>query len=282
MTSPIWYPHDWEFGTGLDENDQPVKLTSADDADALTYGYCADQEAVAIKAGQLVRGKVIRERCGTEDLADELELVVRNRKRIRNCWRTPAYVWEIVAAIAGLKLGVSLITDPFFHPDAATARYAQIKMDGHNGKDGFDVTRWRGFALVNGPHSDSAKVAQVTQAYGEAALLESAPAGYGAALFAPYRGDKWFTRCAATAPIWVHLGRAACIAPTSVNKSGPPGCTIAAIWAKPDASKWTERLYNEGHYRLAVAPSERSKVEVLVTRGVPSLTYNLNEESQRT
>ena len=277
MTSSTWYPHGWEFGTGLDEHDQPVTLTSAEDDDALTYAYCADAEAAAIKAGQLVRGKVIRERCGTDDLADELELVVRNRKRIRNCWRTPAYVWELVAAIAGLELGVSLITDPFFHPDAATAAYAQVKLDGHDGRDGFDIARWRGFALVNGPHSDSARVAQVTQAYGEAALAVGAPKGSGAALFAPYRGDRWFTRHAATAPIWLHMGRAACIAPESITKSGPPGCTIVAIWAQPNASKWTEKIYNEGHYRLAVAPTERSKVEVLVTRGVPALTYNLND-----
>lgn len=274
MSLTPWYPATWHFGFDLDDDDRPVKLAGPDEPGALTYHYCAEAEAAAIKGGQIVRGKVIRERCSTPDLADELEIVTANRRAIRNCWRTPAYVWETVARVAGLEFGRSLITDPFDHPDSAIARFATTRLDGHDGRNGFDTSLWQGFALVNGPHSDSAEVARVTREYGEACLASGDPTT-GAALFAPYRGDRWLTRDAATAPIWLHFGRVACAAPVSVKKSGPTGATIVAIWAHPDASTWTRKLYTQGHYRLAVAPTERSKVEILVTRGVPATTYEL-------
>jgi len=275
MSTPTWYPAAWHFGFTVDDDDQPVRLTGPDDPDALTYAYCEEAERAAIDAKQIVRGKVNREKCKTSDLADELEIVVSNRKAIRNCWRTPDYVWETVCKIAGLTPGVSEITDPFFHPDAWTAPYATVKLDGHEGSDGFDTSLWRGFALVNGPHSDSSRVAEAAHEYGERAF--AAPGNGGAAIFVPYRGDRWFRAHVAPAPIWLHFGRTACVAPVSVKQSGPPGCTIVGVWASEGASVWTKRLYNGGNYRLTVTPNERSKVEVLVTRGVPAQTYNLND-----
>lgn len=268
-----WYPAGWNFGQTVDDAGLPVQLDGPDDPDALTYSVCIEIEAAAMRSGKFrKRGQVHESECN-ESEAIELRAVAANMRLLRNCWRTPAYVWRTVLKIAGLWegdiVGVAkgaIITDPFFHPLADTAEYATTKLDGHEGRDGFNTELWEGLSLVNGPHSCSSEVAAVTARYGEVAMQDKTG---GAAMICPYRGDKWYLKHCAAAPVQIHFGRVSFDPPPGLPRSGPPGCIVVPAWVHRDASNLTRRLFKRGNFRMQVKVNDRRESEVLVMRGTP-------------
>ena len=76
-------------------------------------------------------------------------------------------------------------------------------------------------ALVNGPHSDTAKWIKLCAAQGQQEIV---------AAFVPCAGDGWFQQWSLTAQLIVSLGRVPCIAPPGIKSSSPRGASALLIW----------------------------------------------------
>lgn len=166
----------------------------------------------------------------TLDLAEEIAL--HNLALLRDCYNTPAWVWEIASALA--EVG-EWETDPFWNPSAVgAAALTSLKLDGSEGRDGLatDSTGaplWRGPTLVNGPHSDPAAWVRLCPIHGRDNPV---------AAVVPCDGVKWYREIGLSADLEVALGR--------LNYEAPPG--LPPRQSSPRASSlllWVPHLRNE-------------------------------------
>jgi hypothetical protein len=148
------------------------------------------------------------------NLAEEVAL--HNLALLRDCYCTPAWVWELASWLAWGTRGGAWQTDAFWNPSAVgAAAVVPIKLDGsddeHDGlkaRDGAPAL-WCGATLVNGPHSDPGAWIRLCAAHGTNNVV---------AAIAPADGVIWYRTEALGADIEVNLGR--------LNYEVPPGLPL--------------------------------------------------------
>ena len=165
----------------------------------------------------------------------DAEIALHNLALLRDCYNTPAWVWEIASALAGFA-GHEWDCDPFWNPSAVgAAASTTVKLDGSSPeRDGLASDdglprHWRGNTLVNGPHSDPAAWVSLCAAHGVAHTV---------AAVVPCDGVKWYREIGLSADVEVALGR--------LNYEAPPG--LPPRQSSPRASSlllWIPHLRDE-------------------------------------
>lgn len=207
--------------------------------------------------------------------------MLHNEALLRDCYVTPAAVWQLATDLACLHLhdlsvdqeiaeGFSWDCDPFSNPSAqGYAARARVKLDGTSeDRDGLDFTEegrpanWVGNCLVNGPHSKPATWLSLCDMHGQQNVV---------AAVCPLDGTQWYHRHAAQADVMVSLGR--------LNYEAPPG--LPPRFASPRGSSlllWIPRLRQaiwEGklpsHYRQINLGKKEPSI-VVVTPGLAGRT----------
>jgi hypothetical protein len=145
----------------------------------------------------------------------EIEAIVHNMKILRQCWNTDRGVWDLLELLAGEPF----TTDPFWN--MWSRLNPTVRLDGNNGTDGYDLSQWRGFAGVNGPHKDTKKWSPLCAEHGKE---------HKCAAIVPYRGDKWLWDHGMQADLILHFGRLHFHPVPGIQASSPAGPTIAPLW----------------------------------------------------
>lgn len=218
--------------------------------------------AKAQTAGLITRTGKVSPTCPEKKLR-EVEAIAANMALIRDCWTTDAGVWRLVELLAGEPI----VTDPFWNPWSSL--HCKIRLDGSPGKDGYDVSLWRGFVGANGKHSNTGGWLKLVHAYGQ---------DEKAAAVVPYRGDKWLWDHGMPADLVLHFGRLHYHPPLGLPSSSPAGCTIVPLWlpkAKRDnihpiAAKALKGKSHRIPVKLTRPNGSEYVREVLVTTGCSS------------
>lgn len=200
----------------------------------------------------VVRGYYTKDNRLTDWGADQkdsqtAEDVAHNVALLRDTWNTPAFVWQLLSALAGVDFKV----DPFWNPATAGLPHLVNVLDGNDGRDGFLVREqsrfpllWRGDlpkgqapAAVNGPHSCTERWLSSTVAYGREEI---------AAAIIPDRGNAYVPRLLESAAVVCRLGRVAFDNAFGIGKSTPQGPTLAVLYVpeylRPSLPEHTRRV----------------------------------------
>lgn len=226
-------PHHNRARTQLEIPGTPQPPTTLDDSPAWQLWRPVGWRGGATPEATYLPGRDAEERAKKNlPLTLDDEVALHNLALLRDCYNTPAWVWEIASGLAGHEWDC----DPFYNPSAVgPAAKASVKLDGSSPeRDGLASDNglprhWRGNALVNGPHSDPAAWVSLCAAHGVAHTV---------AAVVPCDGVKWYREIGLTADLEVALGR--------LNYEAPPG--LPPRQSSPRASSlllWIPHLRNE-------------------------------------